>query len=174
MVKIFRLSLDVRYDVVDFNDAGLKSFIDFAQRFCYNSADLVCGNYYSKDGRYLIEYLPTISENGVELNTSSRVAKNDGTIQVSRAKFDPMTIPMRFVILCHEYAHFYMNTNIDNETEADINGLSIYLSLGYPRIEASDAFTEAFMGADYAANGERYRIIHNYIKDFDANKIAVV
>jgi hypothetical protein len=51
---------------------------------------------------------------------------------------------MRFAILCHEFSHFYVNEDMDNESEADINGLLIYLGLGYPRIEGYQAFLEVF------------------------------
>jgi hypothetical protein len=49
---------------------------------------------------------------------------------------------MRFAILCHEFSHFYVNDNMDDESEADINGLLIYLGLGYPRIEGYQAFLD--------------------------------
>ena len=84
-----------------------------------------------------------------------------------------MTVPMRMVILLHEFSHFYINENIDDESEADLNELRIYLGLGYPRIEASDAFTESFMGAPYEENGRRYELIHRYITDFDSSKILI-
>jgi hypothetical protein len=32
-------------------------------------------------------------------------------------------------ILLHEYSHFYVNQDINNESEADLNGLLIYLGL---------------------------------------------
>lgn len=173
-IKWFRLPLEKRYDIVDFNNPDLMSYVNFCQRFCFNCGVLQSGNYTSDDGKYLIELLPTITENGRELTTCARISKDDGHIQVSQAKFDPMTVPMRIVILLHEFSHYYINENIDDETEADINALAIYLGLGYPRIEASDAFTESFMGAPYESNGKRYEIIHKYIMNFDASKILVL
>ena len=173
VVKIFRLPLEKRYDVVDFNNKALMSYVTFCQRFCYNCGVLDSGTYVSEDGKYVIQYLPTITENGVEQTTCARICKDDGHIQVSMAKFDSMTVPMRIVILLHEYSHYYINSDIDNETEADINALAIYLGLGYPRIEASDAFTESFLGAPYEANGKRYAIIHKFIQEFDSSKILV-
>ncbi len=172
--KIFRLPLEKRLDIVDFADRPLMSFIDFAQRFCYNAGILPSGTYKSDDGRYTIQYFPRIVENGKELSTCARISKDNGTIQVSQAKFDSMTVPMRLIILFHEFSHYFINDNIDDESEADLNGLRLYLGLGYPRIEASDAFTEAFMGAPYEENGRRYALIHKYIKDFDGSKILVV
>ncbi len=173
VTKIFRLPLEKRFDIVDMMNLPLMSFINFCQRFCFNAGVLPSGTYKSDDGKYTIQYFPTLTEKGRELSTCARISKSDGTIQVSQAKFDPMTVPMRMVILLHEWSHFYKNKNIDNESEADINALSIYLGLGYPRIEASDAFTEAFMGAPYEANGQRYELIHRFINDFDGSKILV-
>ncbi len=174
VVKIFRLPLEKRFDIVDILNQPLMSYIDFCQRFSYNAGILPSGTYKSDDGRYTIEYMPTISEGGKELSTCARISKDDGHIQVSMKKFDPMSVPMRIVILLHEFSHFYMNENIDDESEADLNALSIYLGLGYPRIEASDAFTESFMGAPYEANGQRYQLIRRYIEDFDKSKILLV
>ncbi len=92
---------------------------------------------------------------------------------MSQDKFDPMTIPMRMIILLHEFSHFFVNKNIEDETEADLNGLIIYLSLGYPKKEADDSFSEAFYGADTPQNRERYQIITQFINDFSNSKTLV-
>jgi hypothetical protein len=173
LVKIFKLPLEKRFDIVDFFNRDLTAYISFCQRFCWNAGVLPSGVYQSDNGKFRIEYFPTLVENGVELSTCARISKDDGTIQVSQKQFDPMTVPMRMVILLHEFSHFYINENIDDESEADLNALRIYLGLGYPRIEASDAFTESFMGAPYEANGQRYALIHKYITEFDSSKILL-
>jgi hypothetical protein len=50
--------------------------------------------------------------------------------------------------------------------EADLNGLTIYLGLGYPIKEAFSAFGETFIGYPSAQNKVRYDIIHKFIKDY--------
>jgi hypothetical protein len=67
---------------------------------------------------------------------------------------------MRMAILLHEFSHFYLNENIDDETEADLNGLLIYLGLGYPRIEGYQAFLDVFVDNPSQENKERYEMIN--------------
>jgi len=86
--------------------------------------------------------------------------------------FDEYTIPMRFAILCHEFSHFYVNKDMHDEGEADINGLLIYLGLGYPRIEAIEAFTNVFLNYPSEENGKRYKKIENFIDNFEKNNIV--
>ena len=86
--------------------------------------------------------------------------------------FDEYTIPMRFAILCHEFSHFYVNKDMHDESEADINGLLIYLGLGYPRIEAIEAFTNVFLNYPSEENGKRYKKIENFIDNFEKNNIV--
>ena len=74
-------------------------------------------------------------------------------------------------ILLHEFSHFNLNENIDDESEADLNGLLMYLGLGFPRIEASSAWLEVFLGAQTEQNKERYKLIEQFIKDFENYKI---
>ena len=78
-----------------------------------------------------------------------------------------MTIPMRLAILLHEFSHFYLNETMDDEIEADLNGLLIYLGLGYPRIEAYQAFLETFKGVPSEQNKNRYDVINKFINDFE-------
>jgi hypothetical protein len=122
----------------------------------------------------MIEYLPTIvNKDGRELTTPARISKVTGRIQVSKKQFDDYTVPMRFAILCHEFSHFYVNEDMDNESEADINGLLIYLGLGYPRIEAFQAFLEVFKDSPSQQNKKRYDRINNFIRNFEKNKMVI-
>jgi hypothetical protein len=59
-----------------------------------------------------------------------------------------------------------------DETEADLNGLLIYLGLGYPRIEACEAFLEVFEQYPSEENGKRYKKIENFINNFEKNNIV--
>ena len=175
VVDIKKMPLEKRLDVVDFSNANLRSFINFATRFCFNAGHLPSGTYKSSDGRFLIEYVPSIisSKSGKELQTPARISKDSGRIQVSQKKFTPDTIPMRMAILLHEYCHYFVNEDIDNESEADLNGLIIYLGLGYPRFEAHEAFLKTFISTPTEMNKNRYDKIKNFIDDFE-NKNYIV
>jgi hypothetical protein len=100
--------------------------------------------------------------------TPARISTKNGRIQVSQEAFVPFTIPMRMAILLHEFSHYYVNSDIANETEADLNGLTIYLGLGYPIKEAYAAFGETFIGFPSPENKIRYQIIDKFIKDYIA------
>ena len=78
-----------------------------------------------------------------------------------------MTVPNRMAILLHEFSHYYLNDNMDDEIEADLNGLLIYLGLGYPRIEAFEVFTKTFMNAPTEDNMVRFDKIKNFIDNFE-------
>ncbi len=174
VVQIKKLPLEKKMDVIDFSDRGLKTFVKFCTRFCYNAGEMSSGTYKSSDGKYTIEYLPTITyPNGRESSTPARIGVDSGIIQVSQAKFRPMTVPMRMAILLHEYCHFYVNESMHDETEADLNGLLIYLGLGYPRIEAYEAFLKTFINVPSSQNKERYDKINKFINDFEKHNFIV-
>ena len=175
VVSIEKTPLEKRMDVVDIKNKNVAYFVDFAQRFCFNSSYLQPNKSYQSDnGQYIIEYLPSIvNNNGKELTTPARISKVTGRIQVSKKQFDDYTVPMRFAILCHEFSHFYVNKNMDDESEADINGLLIYLGLGYPRIEGYQAFLEVFKDAPNESNKKRFDRIDNFIRNFEKNKMVI-
>lgn len=176
VTSVQKIPLEKRTDASDLKNIEVRNFVDFAQRFSYNASYLE-GNksYRSSDGSFLIEYEETLYSNstGKELTTPARISKVNGRIQISKKLFDNYTVPMRMAILLHEFSHFYLNDDIDDEIEADINGLLIYLSLGYPRIEGYEAFLEVFMDAPTAQNKHRYDIINKFIRDFEAKKIVI-
>lgn len=174
VIAIDKLPLEKKMDVVDFNDSNLRSFVKFCTRFCFNAGQLTSGTYKSSDGKFTIEYLPTIVyPNGRESSTPARIGVESGIIQVSQAKFRPMTIPMRMAILLHEYSHFYVNETMHDETEADLNGLLIYLGLGYPRIEAYQSFLTTFINVPSEQNKQRYDAINKFIQDFEKHNYIV-
>jgi hypothetical protein len=175
VIEIKKLPLEKRLDVLDFSNQNLRSFINFCTRFCFNAGQLSSGTYRSSDGRFTIEYVPTIisSKSGKELETPARISKDSGRIQVSQKKMIPDTIPMRMAILLHEYSHFYVNKDIDNESEADLNGLLIYLGLGYPRFEGHEAFLKTFINTPTEQNKVRYDKIKKFIDDFEKNNYIV-
>lgn len=163
------VDLDVRNDAADLDNYQTRTFIEFSQKFSFNAGQLEANKTYrSHNGEFLIQYLPVIKNNsGSEMATPARISKTTGIIQVSKKKFKEYTVPMRMAILLHEYSHFYLNENMSSEIEADLNALLIYLSLGYPRIEAYQAFLEVFKDAPSQANAKRYDILNKFIIDFE-------
>jgi hypothetical protein len=175
VISIDKIPLEKRLDVIDIKNRTVAYFVDFAQRFCYNSSYLQTGKSYKSDnGEFCIEYVQNITDSsGKILKTPARISKVSGKIQVSKVLFDTYTVPMRFAILCHEFSHYYINENADDESEADINGLLIYLGLGYPRIEAYQAFYNVFDGSPTNQNGKRFQRIDAFIRNFEKNKMVL-
>jgi hypothetical protein len=175
IVSVEKTPLERMIDMDDIGNAQIRSFVDFAQRFCYNVSNLKADTTYSSDdNQYFILLSETIvGNNGQELTTPARVGRNTGIIQVSKQAFTKMTVPMRMAILLHEFSHFYLNEKIDDEMEADLNGLLIYLSLGYPRIEAYQAFLETFKERPSNLNKARYDLINKFINDFEKMNMVI-
>jgi len=176
ILEVKKTPLEKRMDAVDINNMDVANFVDFAQRFAYNAPYLESNKTYQSDnGQFLIEYLPVIVSlnSKKELTTPARISRVTGRIQVAKKYFDKYTLPMRFAILCHEFSHFYVNDDIDDESEADINGLLIYLGLGYPRIEGLQAFFEVFKESDSEQNLRRMKVIEKFVMDFEKNKMVL-
>lgn len=176
VVNIEKIPLEKRMDAQDLKNIEVRNFVDFAQRFSFNASYLEANQtYQSAAGNFLIEYEPTLVSEKTqnELKTPARISKVNGRIQISKKLFDHYTVPMRMAILLHEFSHFYLNENIDDEMEADLNGLLIYLSLGYPRIEGYEAYLEVFMDAPSELNKQRYDVINKFINDFENKKIVM-
>ncbi len=175
VIAINKKPLLKKMSVVNVFSNKINGFIEFAERFSLWCSYLESGKSYKSDnGKYFIELLPTITNHGgKELNTPARTSKTTGHIQVSKTIFDTYTVPMRLVILLHEFSHFYINDDIDDESEADLNGLLIYLGLGYPKTEALEAWRDVFMAAKTQQNEQRYKIIEKFIQDFETQKITL-
>lgn len=165
--SITKESLDKKLDVIDFSNPHVRSFVNFATRFSYNAGTLPTGTYTSDDKKFVIKYLPTIEEDGVEQTTPARIDIDTGIIEISKKQFLDFTVPNRLAILLHEFSHVYLNDNVDDEVEADLNGLLIYLGLGYPRIEAFEVFAKTFLNAPSDLNKMRYDKIKNFIDNFE-------
>ena len=176
VTEVKKLPLEKRTDVGDIKDYTVSAFVDFAQRLSFNASYLDAGkSYQSSNGEFLIEYMETIesSKTGKILKTPARLSKVNGRIKVSKDAFDNYTVHMRMAILLHEFSHFYLNDNMDDEIEADLNGLLIYLGIGYPRIEGYQAFLEVFQDSPSQQNKNRYDIINKFIRDFENKKIVM-
>lgn len=178
MVKeIKKMDLDITLPKTKMDTFTVRNFVAFAQKFSYNAGWLEAPkDYISSVGTYKIEYLPfIINFKGEKMATPARISTKNGRIQVSQESFRKFTIPMRMAILLHEFSHFYLNSNIADETEADLNGLTIYLGLGYPIKEAYQAFAITFIGYPTEQNKQRYDIINKFIREYiDEHKIKDV
>jgi len=181
LISIERMPLEKRLDLIDLRNQQLRSFIKFAQKFAFNAGCIRTNDpnnqddyYHSDDGQFFIKYLPAITdENGNVIPTPSRIEQGSGIIEVSEQDFIGFTVPMRFAILTHEFSHVFLNVNPNDETEADLNGLLIYLALGYPRIEAHEAWIDTFENAPSESNMERYEIMEQFIHDFENNNLVI-
>jgi hypothetical protein len=71
--------------------------------------------------------------------------------------------------LLHEFSHFYVNKNMEDEVEADRNSLILYMGLGYPRIDAYNVYLDVFENTPSELNKERYEELQ---KLFSQNYIA--
>ena len=140
-----------------FKRQDVQNFINFAEEFAYN-ANYIDANksYYSDDERYEIKYLEVIIEDGEVDPTPARISQKTGIIEVSQKDFLRYTIPMRVAILLHEFAHFYVNEVMEDEVEADKHSLTLYMGLGYPRIDAYNVYLDVFETTPTEGNKERY------------------
>lgn len=159
-----------------------SSFVKFAQQFSENASILSAGKYRpsiyrSDDAKFHIDYYDKIYDKNTKkfLSTPARIGHTSGIIEVSKSDFLKYTVPMRMIILLHEYSHKYLNPTINKpiayETGADINGLHIYLALGYPPSEAHYAFLHVFKEANNEGNTKRYHIINDFIDKFTKGEI---
>ncbi len=168
-----------KLDPQDIGNEDIRKFLDFAQRFAYNMDELKTNQRYvesrSGGGEFEINYLDTIQDrnSGKELNTPSRIGRRTGIIEVSKKRMSPMTIPARVAILLHEFSHYYLNEKMDDEMEADINGLLIFLSVGYPRIDAYEAFLQTFEKTSTQQNKERYDHLDKFIREFEKMDMVI-
>ncbi len=158
------------------------SFVKFAQFFCENASILSAGKtmpsiYRSEDAKFHIDYFDKIFDRQTKkiLGTPARIGHTSGVIEVSKSDFLNYTVPMRMIILLHEFSHKYLNPKINKpiayETGADINALHIYLALGYPPSEAHYAFLNVFKDANNEGNAKRYAIINDFIGKFTSGQI---
>ena len=150
-----------------------KSFIAFAQEFCeeasYLNATPKGETYMSNNGKFRIDYFDKIRNRstGKVVSTPARISQINGKIEISKDMFSKYSVPMRMAIILHEYSHFYLNVNPSSEIESDINGLRIYLSMGYPRIDAYNVFLNVFKTSANDLNLDRFEKLDNFIKSYE-------
>jgi len=150
-----------------------KAFISFAKEFCEEASYLPASTngeqYLSDNGKFRIDYFDKIRDrsSGKVLSTPARISQINGKIELSKEMFEKYSVPMRMAIILHEYSHFYLNANPSSETESDINGLRIYMALGYPRIDAYNVFLNVFKTSSSKQNLDRFHKIDNFIKTYE-------
>tara|TARA_R110001632_G_scaffold46527_1_gene118173 strand:+ start:739 stop:1482 length:744 start_codon:yes stop_codon:yes gene_type:complete len=156
------LDLPTNMDSKYFNNPEVKSFVNFAEEFSYNASTLTANNtkYTSDDNIFSILYLDAIVVDGKVDPTPARISQVTGLIEVSKKDFLEYTIPMRMAILLHEFSHYYLNDIMEDEIEADRHSLSIYMALGYPRIDAYNVYLDVFTNAPTELNKERYQALN--------------
>jgi len=160
-----------------------QNFYNFAVEFSQNAGILSAGDtkphiYRSDDGKFTIDYYNNIIDKKTNkmLTTPARIGHNTGIIEVSKNKFMQYTIPMRLIILLHEFSHKYLNPKIDKpisyETGADIQGLYVYLGKGWSPYEAHKTFLQVFKNANNEPNHKRYKIINDFIAKYEKGQIS--
>jgi hypothetical protein len=166
MGDILQKPLQSLPNCINYSNEKIKSAIPFFEQFSAMAGYSDAGGkvYYDKTFEFVIKYLDSIPE---APETPARIHAEKGFIEVSAEYFRSYTIPMRMAVLLHEFSHYWLNRDIDSETEADLNGLALYLSLGYPKISAFNSFTRVFMNAPTKANKDRMEIIKTFISNFD-------
>lgn len=168
--KIIQKPLESMPQCINYSNPKIKTAIPFFTKFSAISGFAEAGEkvYYDPTFEYVIVYKDSIPE---APETPARIHAEKGFIEVSAEYFRQYTIPMRMAVLLHEFSHFWLNRDIDSEIEADLNGLALYLSLGYPRISAFNSFVRVFMNAPTPQNHERMEIIKKFIANFDSGNL---
>ena len=170
------LPLKRKLGCIDFDNPEIKSFIGFSSEFSQKAGYLSAGGsvYMSEDGVFRIDYLDSIkSKSGKKLKTPARISQSRGNIQVSKDLFRKYTVPMRMAILLHEFAHFYLNDRMEDEVEADLNGLLLYLGMGFPRIEAFQSFLTVFQETPTEQNKGRFDVLNQFISNFEKGRYNI-
>lgn len=163
-------------------DSNTEQFLKLAVNFCQ-----VCGfEKATPNGRiftngsekFRIRYYDVIRDfpTGKPLGTPARIGHQTGIIDIAKCKYDKYTIPMRMMIMLHEFSHKYKNPKIglkiSDEVGADINALYIYLGLGFSKIDAICVYANVFLKAQTPSNIDRMRKINDYINKFENEEFA--
>lgn len=173
-----------RLNVFDTKNYKLREFIRFATRFSEDCGILATNaTYTSQSGTFRIDYVDAITGYVKDrqgklqftiFKTPCRINKEFGIIQVSKNFFKDYTVGQRLLILLHEYAHFYKNTDPSNEFQADANAILIFLGLGYSKYDAVNGFTKVFLPAPSDQNVSRQKEILHMIENFENAKPILI
>jgi hypothetical protein len=130
---------------LQFSSEADMEFYRFIEKFCKNFGNLRNGIHYSPSKRFEIKISDKLYNDEAQTSVSSTPARTfrpGGEIEVSRPKFEKMTVFMRMLILLHERFHIRANTH--NESTADMYAVKTYTALGYPKTEALYSFIKVF------------------------------
>lgn len=171
IVSVERSHLETNIPQELYNNPLIPEFIQHALEFSLRASFLPLGDYNSKKGNIkikLVDSLEALDKDGVVRKTKSvaRVDSKTRVIEVSKQNFKNYTVSGRFAILCHEFAHVYMNKDKHNEEEADKNAMKIYLGLGFSRVDLLTTWIKVYKNADNPENRKRLE------KYFDGAKQA--
>jgi hypothetical protein len=182
--KDFEITL-IETKLRDYNvwlDSDTEQFLNVAVNFSqicgYKPATPKGRLFTNADGKFRIKYFDVIRDyaSGQPLGTPARIGHETGIIEIAKCKYDKYTIPMRMMILLHEFSHKYKNPKIglkiNDEVGADINALYIYLGLGFSKIDAICVYANVFLKAQTQSNIERMRKICDYINKFENQEFA--
>ena len=159
-------------------ESFLKLSIPFAQVCGFEEGSPNGRIFTNKKLSYKIKYYDIIRDHktGQVMNTPARIGHQTGNIEIAKDKFDKYTVPMRMMILLHEYSHVFRNPKIglpiDDEVGADINALYIYLGMGWSKIDAICVYANVFLKAQTQGNVQRMRKIMDYIAKFENQDFA--
>lgn len=156
----------------DYNAPRTAEFIKFAKEFSERKGILTAsydGNIYTSDnGNFMIKYFDELRDGyGRPSTASMRVNGRTGEMQISQKYAEDYTVPECFTILMHEFSHKFVNKDIANESEADLNGLLATLGLGFPRNQALSGWLKVFKRASTKQNYRRNKLIEEFVTDFD-------
>lgn len=171
-LKTYNIDIDAQ------TERFLKLAINFSQVCGFEPASPQGRIFRTNDGEFTIKYYDVIRQGltGEALSTPARIGHATGKIDASKVKMDMYTVPMRLIILLHEYGHKFRNPKIgleiSNEFGADINALYYYLGLGWSKIDAICVFAKVFLSAQTPGNIARMRKIMNYIQRFELQEFA--
>lgn len=175
----FRVGKDRRIEELDIplktiKDNSAASFAKFAYDLSEDAGFIPAKNsiYVSPDGKFRVDYKDVIRDDkGRELATPARVNANTGIIEISKKYFLRFSVFGRFAILWHEWAHVYKNSVPEDEKMADKWAISYYLGLGCPKIEILRVFLKTFQNTPSDLNVERYNLLEDFAKNWDASYI---
>ncbi len=170
---ISKMGMKTYKEAIDWDDPELRQAIKLGRSFCYNAGWLPTlpedQAYSSPDGSLRLQYLPTLIDprTGQESVTPMRIGERTAVMQANQKLIIPFTTSGRAVMYWHEYSHKYKNTKEDWELEADLNGLTIYLGLGYSQYEAIQVYEQVFSRVPSPENTERMAHIRKFITGFE-------
>jgi hypothetical protein len=163
-------------------DSDTEQFLNLGIKFCqvcgYEQASPKGRMFVNDEGKFRIRFYDAIRDfaSGKILGTPARIGHQTGIIDIAKCRYDKYTIPMRMMILLHEFSHKYKNPKIglkiNDEVGADINALYIYLGLGFSKIDAICVYANVFLKAQTPSNIERMRKICDYINKFENQEFA--